>query len=225
MGNFTIVIYYESRLAKVSLNEDARKALDEGVDEVLETEEDVEARERAKSRWARQVAVVGSAKRVKEIAEDLVAHWEQRSETQVGKAMVVCMSRQICVDLYDQIVKLRPDWHNDDPAKGRIKVVITGAANDPEELVKHAHNRDTLRLLKRRAKKVLTKDEIEGGQDELEIVIVRDMWLTGFDAPVMNTMYVDNLFIWYGTKTPFFHHTPPAVPRRKSQEVLRQNGV
>jgi type I restriction enzyme R subunit len=187
----TVRIYYESRLAKVSLAEEARKTLDEGVDEVLETEEDIEARERAKSRWARQVSVVGAAKRVKEIAEDLVAHWEQRSETQVGKAMVVCMSRHICVDLYDQIVKLRPEWHSDDPAKGRIKVVITGAANDPEELVKHAHSRDTLRLLKRRAKKVLTKDEIDAGQDELEIVIVRDMWLTGFDAPVMNTMYVD----------------------------------
>jgi type I restriction enzyme R subunit len=187
----TVRIYYESRLAKVSLNEEARKTLDEGVDEVLETEEDIEARERAKSRWARQVAVVGASKRVKEIAEDLVAHWKQRSATQVGKAMVVCMSRHICVDLYDQIVKLRPDWHSDDPAKGKAKVIITGAANDPEELVKHAHNRDTLRLLKRRAKKVLTKDEIDAGQDELEIVIVRDMWLTGFDAPVMNTMYVD----------------------------------
>lgn len=187
----TVRIYYESRLAKVSMPEEARKVLDEGVDEVLETEEDATAREMAKSRWARQVAVVGAAKRIKQVAADLVAHWEQRSATQVGKAMVVCMSRQICVDLYKEIIALRPDWHDDNPAKGKVKVVITGAANDPEELVKHAHSRDNLRLIKRRAKKVLSSEEIAGGHDELEIVIVRDMWLTGFDAPVMNTMYVD----------------------------------
>jgi type I restriction enzyme R subunit len=187
----TVRIYYESRLAKVSMPEEARKVLDEGVDEVLETEENATAREMAKSRWARQVAVVGAAKRIKQVAEDLVAHWEQRSATQVGKAMVVCMSRQICVDLYKGIIALRPDWHDDNPAKGKVKVVITGAANDHEELVKHAHSRDNLRLIKRRAKKVLSSEEIAGGHDELEIVIVRDMWLTGFDAPVMNTMYVD----------------------------------
>lgn len=187
----TVRIYYESRLAKVSMPEEARKVLDEGVDEVLETEEDITAREQAKSRWARQVAVVGAAKRIKQVAEDLVAHWEQRSATQVGKAMVVCMSRQICVDLYNEIVALRPGWHHDDPAKGKVKVVITGAANDPEELVKHAHSRENMRLIKRRAKRVLSKEELTEGHDELEIVIVRDMWLTGFDAPVMNTMYVD----------------------------------
>ncbi len=187
----TVRIFYESRLAKVSMPEKARKILDEGVDEVLETEEDVTVREHAKSRWARQVAVVGAGKRIKQVAEDLVSHWEQRSNTQVGKAMVVCMSRQICVDLYDQIVALRPEWHDEDPAKGRVKVVITGSANDPEELVKHAHSRDNLRLIKRRAKKVLSEEELAEGHDELEIVIVRDMWLTGFDAPAMNTMYVD----------------------------------
>jgi type I restriction enzyme, R subunit len=187
----TVRIYYESRLAKVSMPEEARQVLDEGVDEVLEIEEDATVRQQAKSRWARQVAVVGAAKRIKQVAEDLVAHWEQRSATQVGKAMAVCMSRQICVDLYKEIVALRPDWHDDDPAKGKVKVVITGAANDPEEIVKHAHSRDNLRLIKRRAKKVLSKQELAEGHDELEIVIVRDMWLTGFDAPVMNAMYVD----------------------------------
>jgi type I restriction enzyme, R subunit len=187
----TVRIFYESRLAKVSMAASARKVLDEGVDEVLETEEDVAVREQAKSRWARQVAVVGATKRIKQVASDLVAHWEQRSATQVGKAMIVCMSRQICVDLYNEIVALRPDWHNDDPAKGKVKVVITGAANDPEDIVKHAHSRDNLRLIKRRAKKVLSTEELAEGHDELEIVIVRDMWLTGFDAPVMNTMYVD----------------------------------
>lgn len=187
----TVRIYYESRLAKVSLTEQARVILDEGVDEVLETEESTEIQEHAKSRWARQAAVVGAHERLQEVATDLVAHWEQRSATLVGKAMVVCMSRQICVDLYDEIVKLRPDWHSDDPTKGKLKVVITGAANDPEQITKHVHPRQVLRQLKRRAKKVLTKKEMEEGQEELELVIVRDMWLTGFDAPVMNTMYVD----------------------------------
>ena len=187
----TVRIYYESRLAKVSLSESARAILDQGVDEVLETEESAAIQENAKSRWARQAAVVGAHDRLQEVAADLVAHWEQRSATLVGKAMVVCMSRQICVDLYDEIVKLRPDWHSDDPTKGKLKVVITGAANDPEQITKHVHPRQVLRQLKRRAKKVLTKTELEEGQEELELVIVRDMWLTGFDAPVMNTMYVD----------------------------------
>jgi type I restriction enzyme, R subunit len=187
----TVRLFYESRLAKVSMPESARKTLDEGVEEVLETEEDSTTRERVKGRWARQVAVVGSRARIKQIAADLVAHWEHRSSVQVGKAMVVCMSRQICVDLYNEIAKLRPDWHDDDPAKGRMKVVITGAANDPEDMVKHAHSRETLRLIKRRAKRVLTDVEIAQGSQELDLVIVRDMWLTGFDSPAMNTMYVD----------------------------------
>ena len=178
----TVKIYYESRLAKVSMPEDARKTLDEGVDEVLESEENTVTKERAKSQWARQAAVVGADARIKDVAADLVAHWEARSETLVGKAMVVCMSRQICVDLYDAIAALRPNWHDDDPAMGKMKVVITSAANDAEELVKHSHSRDVLRQVKKRAKDV---------KDPLELVIVRDMWLTGFDAPVVNTMYVD----------------------------------
>ena len=187
----TVRIYYESRLAKVSLPDEARSILDQGADEILETEESLGAREHAKSRWARQAAVLGAHDRLQEVASDLVSHWEQRSAGLVGKAMVVCMSRQICVDLYDEIVKLRPQWHSDDPAKGKVKVIITGAANDPEELTKHVYPREVLRQLKRRAKKVLTQEELDEGQDELEIVIVRDMWLTGFDAPAMNTMYVD----------------------------------
>ncbi len=187
----TVRIYYESRLAKVSLSEQARATLDEGVDEVLETEESEEVKKHAKSRWARQAAVVGAHGRLEQVAADLVAHWEQRSATLVGKAMVVCMSRQICVDLYNEITKLRPAWHSDDAARGSIKVVITGAAGDPEDIAKHVHPRKVLRQLKRRAKKVLTKQELADGEEELEIVIVRDMWLTGFDAPVMNTMYID----------------------------------
>jgi type I restriction enzyme R subunit len=178
----TVKVYYESRLVKVSMSDSARLTLDEGVDEVLETEESEVGRSRAKSRWARQVAVVGASHRIEEVAADLMAHWEARSSSLVGKAMVVCMSRQIAVDLYGELVRLHPDWHSEDVSKGKIKVVITGAANDPEEIVRHTHNRSDLRLLKKRAK---------DPNDDLEIVIVRDMWLTGFDAPVMNTMYVD----------------------------------
>jgi type I restriction enzyme R subunit len=178
----TVKVFYESRLAKVSMSGPARQTLDEGVDEVLESEESEDERRKAKSRWARQVAVVGAKERIKEVAADLVAHWEARSESLVGKAMVVTMSRQIAVDLYNELVRLRPDWHSDDPTKGKVKVIITGAANDPESIVKHTYTRDTLRALKKRAK---------DPNDELELVIVRDMWLTGFDSPVMNTMYVD----------------------------------
>ena len=178
----TVRVFYESRLAKVAMPEKARKTLDEGVDEVLESEESEGERRKAKSRWSRQVAVVGARERLQEVATDLVAHWEDRSASVVGKAMIVCMSRQIAVDLYDEIVNLRPEWHSDDPATGKLKVIITGAANDPEEIVKHTYTRDTLRALKKRAK---------DPNDELELVIVRDMWLTGFDSPVMNTMYVD----------------------------------
>jgi type I restriction enzyme R subunit len=178
----TVRVYYESRLAKVSMSGESREALDDQVEEVLETEESEEEGRKAKSRWARQVAVVGAEDRIAQVATDLVAHWEARSQTLVGKAMIVAMSRQIAVDLYDAIIALRPLWHSDDPASGKIKVVITGAANDPEQIVKHTYTRDTLRALKKRAK---------DPEDELEIVIVRDMWLTGFDSPVMNTMYVD----------------------------------
>lgn len=178
----TVKVYYESRLAKVALPETARKTLDEGVEELLESEESEIERQNARSRWARQVAVVGAADRISEVASDLVSHWESRRSALVGKAMIVCMSREIAVDLYDQIIKLRPDWHDEDTSKGKIKVIITGSANDPAKIVKHTYNRDTLRALKKRAKDV---------SDPLEIVIVRDMWLTGFDAPVMNTMYVD----------------------------------
>lgn len=178
----TVKVYYESRLAKVSMSEESRRLLDQGVDDVLESEESEPEKRKAKSRWARQVAVVGAQERIEQVAGDLVSHWEARSESLVGKAMVVCMSRQIAVDLYDQIVKLRPSWHSSDPSKGKVKVVITGSANDPEALVAHTYSRETLRTLKKRAK---------DPEDELELVIVRDMWLTGFDSPVMNTMYVD----------------------------------
>jgi type I restriction enzyme R subunit len=177
----TVRIFYESRLAKVKLPEGVKSDLDEEVDEITEGAALSDA-ERAKSRWARLEAIVGSADRLDAIAADIVEHWEKRRENLLGKAMIVGMSRRICVDLYDRIIKLRPDWHSDDPMKGRIKVVMTGSAMDPPEFQQHIYPKETLRNLKARAK---------NADDELEIVIVRDMWLTGFDAPSMHTMYVD----------------------------------
>ena len=177
----TVRIFYESRLAKVKLPEGVKADLDEEVDEITEGAALSDA-ERAKSRWARLEAIVGSAGRLDAIAADIVDHWEKRRENLLGKAMIVGMSRRICVDLYARIIKLRPGWHSDDPMKGRIKVVMTGSAMDPPEFQKHLYPKETLRNLKARAK---------NADDELEIVIVRDMWLTGFDAPSMHTMYVD----------------------------------
>lgn len=177
----TVRIYYESRLARVSLPEGVSTQIDEDIARITETQEASEA-ERAKGRWARMEAIVGTESRLDLIAADIVDHWERRRQSLVGKAMVVCMSRRICVRLYEKIVALRPDWHTDDLATGRIKVVMTGSAADPEEFQPHLHSKETLRDLKARAK---------NPGDPLELVIVRDMWLTGFDAPSMHTMYVD----------------------------------
>jgi type I restriction enzyme R subunit len=177
----TVRIFYESRLAKVSLPDDVRAGLDEEVDDVTEGAE-ADAVERAKSRWARLEAVVGAEERLDAVAQDIVEHWETRRSNLVGKAMVVCMSRRICVELYDRIVALRPDWHHDDPASGLVKVIMTGSAADPQAFQPHLHSKDTQRAIKPRAK---------DPDDPLELVIVRDMWLTGFDAPPMHTMYLD----------------------------------
>ena len=177
----TVKVYYEPRLAKVELPTDAHQALDNAfADATSGTEE--EARDRLKSRWARVEAIVGSDKRIAELAADIVAHWEQRREALSGKGMVVAMSRRIAVGLYNEIVRLRPDWHSDDPEQGRIKVVITGSAADDALLQPHIYDAETRRRLKNRAK--------DPG-DPLELVIVRDMWLTGFDSPSMHTMYVN----------------------------------
>ena len=177
----TVRIFYESRLAKVSLPEEARSAIDDEVDDVTEGTE-TEIAERAKSRWARLEAIVGADDRLDAIAADIVEHWETRRSNLLGKAMVVCMSRRICVELYDRIVALRPGWHDTDPAAGKVKVVMTGSAADPAEFQPHLHTKETQRTIKARAK---------DPEDPLELVIVRDMWLTGFDAPAMHTMYVD----------------------------------
>lgn len=177
----TVKIFYESRLAKIALSEDDLASLDELAEEITEkVEQDVA--DKAKSRWARLEAIVGAEERLDLIARDIVEHWEKRREAMLGKAMIVTMSRRITVRLYEKIVALRPDWHDTDPAKGKIKVVMTGSAADPAEFQPHIYSKDVRKDLKARAK---------NPDDPLEIVIVRDMWLTGFDAPSMHTMYVD----------------------------------
>lgn len=177
----TVKVFYEARLAKVELPAEARAALDSGFEEVTELAE-TETRERLKTRWARVEAIVGARRRVDQVAADIVQHWERRQSALAGKAMVVCMSRRICVELYDALVRLRPDWHSEDDAAGKVKVVITGSAADGPELARHVRSKQALLALKARAK---------NPGDELQLVIVRDMWLTGFDSPAMHTMYVD----------------------------------
>jgi type I restriction enzyme R subunit len=177
----TVPIYYESRLAKLELKAEERPKLDVEFEEVTEGEEPTR-KEKLKSKWAALEALVGTEKRLELIARDLVDHFEQRLEAMDGKAMVVCMSRRICVELYKQIAKLRPKWHNEDDAKGEIKVVMTGSADDPLDWQPHIRNKPRREALAKRFK---------NPKDPFKIVIVRDMWLTGFDAPCMHTMYVD----------------------------------
>ncbi len=177
----TVPIYYESRLAKLALEESERPKIDPEFEEATEGEE-VERREKLKTKWAQLEAVVGAEKRVKQIAEDIVAHFEQRLEALDGKAMVVCMSRRICIDLYRELVRLRPGWHNDDDDKGSVKVVMTGSASDPLDWQPHIRNK---------ARREALAQRFRDPSDPLQIVLVRDMWLTGFDAPSLHTMYVD----------------------------------
>lgn len=177
----TVPIYYESRLARIELDENERPNIDSEIEALLEGEEEPNA-ERAKRKWSTIEALVGSEKRIALIAADLVQHFEDRVAALDGKAMVVCMSRRICVALYDAIIKLRPDWHSTDDNAGSIKIVMTGAASDPVEWQQHIGNKARRDLLAKRARKP---------NDPLRLVIVRDMWLTGFDAPSMHTMYID----------------------------------
>lgn len=177
----TVKVYYEPRLARVELPADTLTDVDEAFAEATSGTEE-EAAERLKTRWARVEAIVGADKRIKELAADLVNHWETRRDALDGKCMVVAMSRRIAAQLYQEVIALRPDWHSDDDELGKVKVVITGSASDPEDLQPHIRNKERLNVIKSRAK---------NPSDELEMVIVRDMWLTGFDAPPMHTMYVD----------------------------------
>ncbi|PGP49034.1 DEAD/DEAH box helicase [Bacillus thuringiensis] len=177
----TVKIYYENRIIKLETDEAELQKIDDEFEEITEGQEDND-REKYKTKWSRLEAIVGSPNRVKKLAQDIVEHYEEKSKTITGKAMVVCMSRRICVDLYDEIVKLRPEWHSDDLEKGMIKIVMTGSAGDNERLQKHIGGKQRRDTLARRMKDT---------SDELKIVIVRDMWLTGFDVPSMHSMYID----------------------------------
>ena len=177
----TVPIYYESRLAKLTLDEAERPTIDSEFEEATEGEE-VERREKLKTKWAQLEAVVGADKRIRQVAEDIVAHFDKRLEALEGKAMVVCMSRRICIDLYRELVRLRPAWHDDDDARGAIKVVITGSASDPVEWQPHIRNK---------ARREALANRFRDPEDPLQVVLVRDMWLTGFDAPSLHTMYLD----------------------------------
>ena len=177
----TVPIYYESRLAKLTLDERERPKIDAGFEEATEGEE-VDRKEKLKTRWAQLEAIVGAEKRVKLVARDIVVHFDQRLEAMDGKAMIVCMSRRICIDLYRQLTRLRPEWHDEDDGKGRLKVVMTGSASDPLDWQPHIRNKPRREALANR---------FRDASDALQVVLVRDMWLTGFDAPSLHTMYVD----------------------------------
>ena len=177
----TVPIYYESRLARLSLDEGEKPTVDPEFEEATEGEE-VERKEKLKTRWAQLEAIVGTEKRLRLLAGDMVAHFEERLEVMDGKAMVVCMSRRICIDLYRELVRLRPEWHDEDDGKGKIKVVMTGSASDPGDWQPHIRNKPRREALAQR---------FRDASDPLNIVLVRDMWLTGFDAPSLHTMYVD----------------------------------
>ncbi len=177
----TVAIYYESRLAKLSLNSDQIPRIDDDVDELAEDEEDSE-QAKLKSRWAALEKIVGAEPRIKQVAADLINHFEERNKAQYGKAMIVGMSRDICVHLYNEIIALRPEWHSDDPTNGAIKVVMTGSASDKPLLRPHIYSKQVRKDLEKRFK---------NPNDELRLVIVRDMWLTGFDVPCAHTLYID----------------------------------
>lgn len=178
----TVPIFYESRLAKLDVNQGEIDALNEQVDEVVEDEEDIAAREKTKSEWAALEKLVGADPRLQQVARDLIQHFEARIAVADGKAMIVCMSRDICAHLYNAIVALRPDWHSDDPEEGAIKIVMTGSAHDKPLLQPHLYSKQVKKRLEVRFK---------DAKDPLKLVIVRDMWLTGFDAPCCHTMYID----------------------------------
>lgn len=177
----TVRIYYENRIIKLETDDEELTKIDDEFEEITEGQEEYE-RDKNRAKWSKMEAIVGSPNRIKSLAEDIVNHYEIKSQSIEGKAMVVCMSRRICVELYDAIIKLRPDWHSDDSDKGKIKVVMTGSAADNENFQKHLGGKQRRDLLAKRMKNF---------NDELKIVIVRDMWLTGFDVPSLHTMYID----------------------------------
>lgn len=176
----TVRIFYESRLAKIELSDKGRELI-EDLDKELETEEFNDVQQ-AKARWTQLEALIGSPARISNIAKDIVAHFEQRQEIFEGKGMIVAMSRRIAVELYDAIIKIRPQWHSDDLSKGSIKVVMTSASSDGPNIARHHTSKEQRRAL---------ADRMKDPEDELKLVIVRDMWLTGFDVPCLHTLYID----------------------------------
>lgn len=176
----TVRIYYESRLAKVNLSEEGKQLVEE-LEEELKNE-DLTDTQKAKAKWTQLEALIGSENRIKNIAQDIITHFEQRQEVFEGKGMIVSMSRRIAAELYDEIIKLKPEWHSDDLDKGTIKVVMTSASSDGPKIAKHHTTKQQRKTL---------ADRMKDPDDELKLVIVRDMWLTGFDAPSMHTLYID----------------------------------
>ena len=179
-GN-TVPIYYEARLAKLDLDENEKPKIDPEFEEVTEDEEET-VRDKLRTKWARLEALVGAGKRVDQVAQDIVEHFEKRLEAIEGKALIVGMSRRICVDLYQAIIRLRPGWHDSEDKKGLLKVVMTGSASDPVDWQQHIRDKYRRRKL---------GDRFKDSEDSLKMVIVRDMWLTGFDVPCLHTMYLD----------------------------------
>ena len=177
----TVPIYYESRLARLAIEESELPKIDPDFEEATEGEE-ISRKERLKTKWAQLEAVVGAEERLTLVAEDIVAHYENRLEAMEGKAMIVCMSRRICIDLYRELARLRPEWHDEGDDKGSLKVVMTGDATDPTVWQDHIRNKPRREALAKR---------FRDPEDSLRVVLVRDMWLTGFDAPSLHTMYVD----------------------------------
>jgi type I restriction enzyme R subunit len=184
----TVPIYYENRLAKLALKDEEKPQIDPSFEQVTEGEE-TEGKEKLKSKWSAQESLVGAAPRIKLVAKDIVEHFEKRLEVIEGKAMIVCMSRRICIDLYQAIVALRPEWHSTEDDKGAIKVVMTGSAADAKDWQQHIRTKSKREALAKRLK---------DPKDPLKIVLVRDMWLTGFDAPCLHTMYLDKQMEGHG---------------------------
>ena len=177
----TLPIYYESRLAKIDLDSATMKEIDDEIAGITKQDESSD-KEKFKSKWSTLEKLVGAKARVQQIAADIVTHFEDRTASIDGKGMIVAMSRHIAVDLYNEIVAIRPDWHSEDPKKGAIKVIMTGSASDDASMQPHIYLKQVKKDIEKRIKDV---------DDELKLVIVRDMWLTGFDAPSLHTMYID----------------------------------
>ena len=184
----TVPVYYESRLVQLSLDDGSRAEIDEDFEEVTEGEE-AARRDSLSRKWSQEEALVGAEDRLRQVAEDIVAHFEERLEVMDGKALVVCMSRRICVDLYRELTRLRPDWEDPDDYKGEIKIVMTGSASDPPEWQPHIRSKGRRKTL---------GDRFRDPDDPLKMVLVRDMWLTGFDAPSLHTMYLDKRMRGHG---------------------------